>query len=88
MVNPMSLEGLPTETLDHILSYIPKDSLTNLRLASKVLQQPIKRYLYRQLTLRHSTGSAAKAKKIIERHSLAGLVREFVLDARYPIPVR
>ena len=88
MVNPISLEGLPAETLDNILSYIPKDSLANLRLASRFLQQPTKRYLYRQLTLRHYTGSAAKAKKIIERHALAGLVREFVLDARYPIPVR
>ena len=81
MAHQISLNFLPAEILDHILGFLPKHSLANLRLASKFFQLRANHYLYHQLTLRNSTGSAARAKRIIKKHPLACMVRDFSFDA-------
>lgn len=82
------LEKFPAEVIDHILQYLPKASLANLRLTSSIFRECAKYYLFRQLTLSNSTASAAKARYIIKNCSLAGLVREFSFDASFRARVR
>ena len=81
MTNPTSLEKLPAEILNYVLDLLPKDALANLRLASRYYQRSAKPYLYRHLTLRWSTESAARAREITQEESLAPFVREVTLQA-------
>ena len=80
MAPPKLLEEFPGEIIDHILQYLPKDTLAMLRLESRVFQERAPRFLYRQFTLRYSVTSAAKAREIIKRPEFAGLVREYRLE--------
>lgn len=77
----LPLEELPVELFHLILHYLPKDSLANLRLASRALQKRVTTCLYRQFTLRYTPASVAKAREIMKRPDLADLVREFRFDA-------
>lgn len=81
VVNPFRLEHLPVDLVHYVLQYLPKDSLANLRLASRALQGRATTFLYRKFTLRYSPASVAKAREIMNRPVLARLVREFQLDA-------
>ena len=80
MAETILLEKLPVEIIDHVLQNLPKDSLANLRLASRFFQERATPSLYRQFTLRYTVGSIAKARRIFNSPYLAGLVREFRFD--------
>ena len=78
------LESLPPEIINHVLQYLPKDALANVRRASKSFQEQAAPFLYRQFILRYSIASAAKARELINRPDLAGLVRDFRFEAPLP----
>ena len=75
------LKELPDDLTHQVLQYLPKDSLANLRLASRVLQEQATTCLYRRFTLRYTPASVAKAREVMNRPDLAQLVREFQFDA-------
>ena len=75
------LEDLPVEMINHVLQYLPKDALANVRVASKFFQEQASPLLYRQFILRYSIASVAKARELINRPDLAKHVRDFRFEA-------
>ena len=77
MADTIVLEELSAEIIDRFLQYLPKNALANLRLASRTLHHRATPFLFRQLTLRCSSTSAANAGEIVHRPYLVRLVRGF-----------
>ena len=88
MASLLLLEHFPVEILDHVLNYVPRESLANIRLASGLFERRATPFLYKQITLRNPAASAAKVTNITKRHSLACLVREFRFDVSICASVR
>ena len=88
MASPTTLSLFPIEVLNHILDLLPKDALANLRLASRHYKLPAEYYLFRHLTLRSSTRSAAMAREIIQQDSLAPFITKFSFYANFSARVR
>ena len=81
------MESLPTEIVNHCLSFLPKDSLRNLRLTSKYYCQQVTPYLFRQLTLRNCDESANRVNKFM-KSPFACLVHHICFDASLAAWVR